>query len=99
MTLKEFRSILLGQDIIIYTNHKNLESDLAHLTSQMELRQHLLIEECGIKIIYIKGEKNNVVDTLSYLNFASSKSNAFAMTKYVFSLQGSDTEIFSLSMS
>ena len=38
MTLKEFRSILLGQNIIIYTDHKNLESDLAHLTSQMGLR-------------------------------------------------------------
>jgi len=99
MTLKEFRSILLGQDIIIYTDHKNLESDLAHLTSQMGLRWRLLIEEYGIKIIYIKGEKNNAADALSRLNFTPSKSDAFATTEYVFSLQGDDTEMFPLSMS
>ena len=64
MTLKEFRSMLLRQDIIIYTDHINLESDLAYLTSQMGLRYYLLIEEHGIKIIYIKGEKNNIATHL-----------------------------------
>ena len=50
MTLREFRSILLGQDKLKCINHNNLESDLAHLASQMGIRWRLIVEEHGIKI-------------------------------------------------
>ena len=49
ITLQEFRSILLDYNIVICVDHKNLESDLAHLMLQMGLRWCLLIEEHGIK--------------------------------------------------
>ena len=52
----------------------------------MELKWRLLIEECSAKIVYVKGEKNNIADALSRLNFMPSKSDAFAFTKYIFSL-------------
>lgn len=58
MTLREFRSILLGQNMLIYADYKNLESELAHLASQMGLRWRLLIEEYGIQTKHAKGEKN-----------------------------------------
>ena len=74
MTLREFRSILLGQNILTYTDHKNLESDLARLTSQLGLRWRLLVEEYGIKIKYIKGENDKVADALSRLEFTPYKS-------------------------
>ena len=98
MTLKEFRSILLGQEIVIYTDHKNLESDLAHLTSQMGLRWRLLIEEFGITIKYIKGEKNTVADALSRLDFTPTKSDITATTEYIFSMLDDDMELFPLCM-
>jgi len=98
MTLKEFRPILLGQEIIIYTDHKNLESDLAHLTSQMGLRWRLLIEEFGIKIKYIKGETNTVADALSRLDYTPTKSDNSATVEYVFAMTHSDTDLFPLDM-
>jgi hypothetical protein len=44
-TLKEYRNILLGQKIIIYTNHKNLI--WKNFTSKRVLRWRLLLEEYG----------------------------------------------------
>ena len=99
MTLKEFRSILLGQEIIIYTDHKNLESDLAHLTSQMGLRWRLLIEEYGIVIKYIKGVTNTVADALSRLDFTATKSDNASTVEYVFAMTDADVDLFPLDMS
>ena len=98
MTLREFRSILLGQEIIIYTDHKNLESDLAHLTSQMGLRWRLLIEEFGITIKYIKGEKNTVADALSRLDYTPTKGDISDTVEYVFAMTQSDADLFPLDM-
>jgi transposase InsO family protein len=62
-TLKEFRSILLGQRITVYTDHKNL----TYTTQNTErvLRWRLLIEEFNPKLVYLEGHKNIVADTLS----------------------------------
>jgi hypothetical protein len=54
-TLKEFKGMLWGQDIKVYTDHKNLTRDALGLTSDRVYRWRLLLEEYAPKIIYIKG--------------------------------------------
>ena len=62
-TLKEFKTILLGQKIKVYTDHQNL---IYHdQQTDRVLRWRLLIEEFGVDIKYIKGVKNIVADVLS----------------------------------
>ena len=51
-----------------------------------------------MKIKYIKGEKNIVTNTLSYVNYIPTKSNNSSLIKYMFSLIQHDIELFSLSM-
>ena len=65
-TLKEFRNILLGQRIIIYTDHKNLT--YKEFNTERVMRWRLLIEEFGPELVYIKGETNVVADALSRLD-------------------------------
>ena len=99
MTLQEFRSILLGQNILIQTDHKNLESELVYLTSEIGLRWRLLIEEFGITIKYIKGVNNTVADALSRLEFASKKSDTSETIDFLFSvITAEDTDLFLLSI-
>ncbi len=54
-TLKEFKGMLWGQDIKVYTDHKNLTRDALGLTSDRVYPWLLLLEEYAPKIIYIKG--------------------------------------------
>jgi transposase InsO family protein len=62
-TLKEFRNILLGHELEVFTDHKNL---IYHdLTTERVLRWRLLMEEYNMKITYIQGTKNIVADVLS----------------------------------
>ena len=73
-TLKEFRTILLGQRLIIYTDHKNLEYN--NLTSDRVLCWRLLIEEFGATLKYIKGKDNIVADILSHYPTANNCKNS-----------------------
>jgi RNase H-like domain found in reverse transcriptase len=52
-TLQEYRTILLGHIIKIYTDHKNLTFD--NFTTDRVRRWRLIVEEYGPDIIYIKG--------------------------------------------
>ncbi len=61
-TLKEFKGMLWGQDIKVYTNHKNLTRDALGLTSDRVYHWRLLLDEYAPKIVYIKGIHNTVVD-------------------------------------
>ena len=65
-TLKEFRNILLGQKLTIYTDHKNL--CYKNFNTNRVMRWRLLLEEYGPTFEYIKGENNVVADALSRLD-------------------------------
>ena len=64
-TLKEIRTILLGQKLIIYTDHKNPTCD--NFNTGRVLRLRPILEEYWKYIEYIKYEKNIVADALSRL--------------------------------
>ena len=53
-TLKEFRNILLGQKIVVYTDHKNLT--YKNFNMERVMRWHLILEEYSPELRYIKGE-------------------------------------------
>jgi hypothetical protein len=57
-TLKDFRNILLGQQIVVHADHANLT--YKHFNSDRLMRLMLFIEEYSPDLQYIK-EENNVV--------------------------------------
>ena len=57
-TLKEFRSTLLGADITVYTDNKNLTFE--NLQTQRVIRWRLYLEKFGPKLVYFKGETKNL---------------------------------------
>jgi hypothetical protein len=67
-TLKEFKNILLGQDITVHTDHMNLVNPTTHHESSRVIRWRWLIEEFGPKFEYVKGHKNVVADALSRMD-------------------------------
>ncbi len=64
-TLKEFRGMLWGQTIKVYTDHKNLTQDALGLTSDRVYRWRLLFGEFAPEIVYIKGIHNTVAYAIS----------------------------------
>ena len=64
--LKEFRNVLLGQQTVICTDHKNLAHEVCNTLRMM--RWHLLIEEHGPGSEHAKGAHNTVADALSRLD-------------------------------
>ncbi|GFH49692.1 hypothetical protein CTEN210_06168 [Chaetoceros tenuissimus] len=65
--LKQFRNILFGYEINVYSDHKNLVYEATLSESQRVMRWQLLLEEFGPNIIHIAGVDNIVADTLSCL--------------------------------
>jgi hypothetical protein len=68
-TLKKFKGMLWGQEIKVFTDHKNLTRDALSLTSDRVCRWRLLLEEYAPGIIYIKGIHNLVADAISGLDY------------------------------
>ena len=64
-TLKEYRNILLGYPIEVFTDHKNLV--YKNFNTERVMRWRLLLEEFGPKLTYVKGTSNVVADALSRL--------------------------------
>ena len=71
-TLEEFRGMLLGREITVYTDHKNLTSPLLGHSKMQDnrlIRWRWIMEEYGPTIIYIKGIHNTVADAISRLDY------------------------------
>jgi hypothetical protein len=71
-TLKEFKGMLWGQKIKVFTDHANLVRDALGLTSDQVYQWRLLLEEYGPKIVNIKGIHNTMTDTVLWLEYDSS---------------------------
>ena len=54
--LKEFKGMLWGQIIVVYTDHKNLMQQALGLTSDRVYPWRLIIKEYGPEIIHIRGK-------------------------------------------
>ena len=67
-TLKEFRNILLGQDLVVHTDHKNIL--YGNLSNDRITRWRLLLEEYGPTFKHVKGKDNVVADALSRLDMS-----------------------------
>ena len=72
-TLKEFKGMLWGQRIKVFTEHKNLVRDALGMTSDRVYRWRLLLKEYGPEIVYIKGIDNTVADAISRLTYNPTK--------------------------
>ncbi len=75
-TLKEFKGMLWGQNIKVFTDHANLMRDALGLTLDQVYRWRLLLEEYGPKIVYTKGIHNTVADAVSWLEYDPSVNRA-----------------------
>lgn len=62
---KEFRSMLLGAKLTVYTDHKNLT--FRNLNSSRVLRWRLAIDDFDAKFVYIEGKNNVLGDAFSRL--------------------------------
>ena len=88
-TLREYRSILLGQKIVVYTDHQNLT--FANFTTDRVTRWRLIVEEHGPKIIYLPGKTNIIADALSRLPMIeNTPSNQIFFTDTCFNQEDTD---------
>ena len=65
--LKEFKGMLRGQKIKVYTGHWNLVRNALGIMSDWVYRWRLVLKELGPEIVYIPGVTNTVADGLSCL--------------------------------
>ena len=70
-SLKEFRNIILGYHITVYTDNKNLT--YTFFNTERVMHQCLILEEFDPGLKYIKIEKNVVADDLSHLDMSANK--------------------------
>jgi RNase H-like domain found in reverse transcriptase len=66
-TCKEYKNILLGYPVIVFTDHKN-NTFYGLKASDHVLSWLLLLEEYGVTFEYLPGKKNVVADALSCLD-------------------------------
>ena len=70
-TLKSFENILMGQKLVVHTDHLNLL--YKKLASGRLIRWRMLLEEFGPSFEHIAGKKNVVADALSRLDMQINK--------------------------
>jgi hypothetical protein len=99
--LKEFRNILLGQELIIHTDHTNLT--YATFNTDRVMRWRLCIEEYSPQLRYIKGENNVVADALSRLELTSEPMEDLFFTEelrsefYCYDIEDMDSDDYPLT--
>ncbi len=83
-TLKELKSILLGQKNIIYTDHQNLIAKNCTIErTERIVRWRILIEEFDPQLKYIPGLKNIVADSLTRLDIEEISDLHFTMKNFL----------------
>ncbi len=92
-TPKEFKGMLWGQDIKVYTDHKNLTRDALGLTSDRVYCWRLLLEEYAPEIIYIKGIHNTLADVIYQLEYDPKLNKT---NEYTHAMLGVETEELSM---
>ena len=98
---KEFRNILLGQQLVIFTDHENLT--YKHFNTPRVMRWRLFLEEYSPDIKWLKGSTNLVADALSRLDFTSEPieeshvTEEFSSHHYCFSTAEKQTITFPLN--
>jgi len=75
-TLKEHWNMLLGQQIEVFTDHKNLVHK--HFNTERVVQWRLLSEEFGLKLTCVKGVNNIIADAPSRLDTAEEEFSAKA---------------------
>ena len=103
--LKQFKGILFGYEINVFSDHKNLVYEATLSQSQRVMRWRLILEEFGPNIQHIAGLDNVVADTLSRLPSANTDEKDSPCTPLdshqaneLFALDN-ETESFPLSLS
>jgi len=78
--------MLLGAEIRVYTDHKNLTHKLTSFTTQRVMRWRLLLEEYGCKYFYKEGAQNVVADALSRVLGARAPPRAMPTYRKLYSM-------------
>ena len=81
-TLKEFKSMLSGQQLTVYTDHKNLMQDALGLTSDWVYHWRQLLEDYQPTIRYIKGIHNTVASAISQLDYGPVQEDRSSMMTF-----------------
>jgi len=79
-TFKEFRTILLGQRLKIFTDHKNLT--FTKFNTERVMRWRMVLEEYHPELIYLKGKHNIVADALSRLDLIPDSAEDYLATHH-----------------
>ena len=84
--LKEFRTMVSGYPIDVYTDHRNWTHDKM-IQNPRVMRWRLLLQEYAptLRLHYVQGEKNVVADTLSRLKIIPCE-DQFTLIAEVFDL-------------
>ena len=77
-TLKEFRNILLGHQIMVYTDHKNLTYKT--FNTERVMRWRLILEEFGPELKYIKGETTSLPTLSLALKIVTIKRSSISLS-------------------
>jgi len=88
-TLQEYRTILLGHIIKIYTDHKNLT--FANFNTDRVRRWRLIVEEYGPEIVYLPGVHNIVADFLSRHPISTDSINEIHCIDEIFPIDENDS--------